>query len=84
MLINTRKWFGPASLIWVIVLVIFLIVPLFPKLWFSNIWPMTLLILTIVDIIAMGFAIKVAPDPEGGWTRIRQVTPNELLDALRH
>jgi hypothetical protein len=27
---------------------------------------------------------QVTPDPDGGWTRIRQVTPNELLDALRH
>jgi hypothetical protein len=27
---------------------------------------------------------QVAPDPDGGWTRIRQVTANELLDALRH
>lgn len=27
---------------------------------------------------------QVAPDPNGGWIRIRQVTANELLDALRH
>jgi hypothetical protein len=67
MLINPRKWFGPASLIWVIVLAIFLIVPLLPRLWFSNGWPMTLLVLVIVDIIAMVLATKAALSVNRLW-----------------
>jgi hypothetical protein len=67
MLMTVRRWVGPASLIWVIVLAIFLIVPLFPKLWFSGIWPVTLLVLAIADLIAIGLATKAALSVNRLW-----------------
>ncbi len=67
MVMSARRWFGPASLIWVVVLTIFLVVPLFPKLWFSGGWPITIPVLTIVDIIAMGLATKAALSVNRLW-----------------
>lgn len=60
MLMTVRRWVGFASLIWVIVLAVFLAVPLFPKVWFSKVWPTTLLVLVIADLVAIGLATKAA------------------------
>lgn len=67
MLMSARRWVGPASLIWMIVLAVFLIVPLFPKLWFSGAWPDTLLVLAIADIVAIGLGIKAALSVNRTW-----------------
>ncbi|GGG85056.1 hypothetical protein GCM10011585_31120 [Edaphobacter dinghuensis] len=67
MLMSMGRWVGLASLIWVIVLAVFLIAPLFPKLWFSDVWPTTLLGLAIADIVAIGLATKAALSVNRLW-----------------
>lgn len=67
MLMRVRRRCGPASLIGVLVLAVFLVVPLFPKLWFSTVWPTTLLILTILDLLAIGLAIRAALNANRLW-----------------
>jgi hypothetical protein len=64
---SVRRWAGPASLTWAAVLAVFLIVPQFPKLWFSGVWPITLLVLAIADLIAIGLATKAALSVNRLW-----------------
>jgi hypothetical protein len=64
---SARTWVGPASLTWVAVLAVFLIVPQFPKIWFSRVWPITLLALAIADVIAIDLAAKAALSVNRLW-----------------
>jgi hypothetical protein len=67
MLTNERRWIGPLSLIWVFILTVFLVVPLLPRLWFSGVWPTTLLVLAILDLVAIGLAAKAALSANRLW-----------------
>jgi hypothetical protein len=63
-----RAWLGPTSLgTWTLALLLFLILPQFPRVWLSPIWPSTVSALLAADFLAIVAALVAAISVDKRW-----------------